>query len=259
MQSMREHSVYLNGIHGVSLVYATSSLVSSIAPGTESLDLVHRLWQAASGAELPSENQRKTQKVWDAAVVKKACEDITNLYVNDVTHCARLLAVARPESGKWLNALPVPSLGMLMSDESFRVAVRLRVGAPICSPHFCADCRLPVDQYGHHGLSCKKSAGRFLRHSSLNEIIRRSLVTANIPAVLEPRGTNDEDDRRPDGVSQLPWRNGLRLAWDVTCVDTVALSNVISSSIKAGEAARKAEEEKFRKYEYLAPEYDFVL
>ncbi|XP_055343134.1 uncharacterized protein LOC129591490 [Paramacrobiotus metropolitanus] len=239
-------------------VYATSSLVSSIAPGTEILDLVHQLWQAASCAELPSESLRKTQKVWDAAVVKKASEDITNLYVNDVTHCARLLAVARPESGKWLNALPVPSLGTLMSDESFRAAVGLRVGAPICSPHFCADCRLPVDQYGHHGLSCKKSAGRFLRHSSLNEIIRRSLVTANIPAVLEPRGTNDEDDRRPDGVSQLPWRNGLRLAWDVTCVDTVALSNVISSSIKAGEAARKAEEEKCRKYEYLAPEYDFV-
>ncbi|XP_055349888.1 uncharacterized protein LOC129596587 [Paramacrobiotus metropolitanus] len=180
-----------------------------------------------------------------------------NTFANDITHRARLLAVAQPESGKWLNALPTPSLGTLMSDESFRAAVGLRIGAPLCSPHLCTDCRLPVDKYGHHGLSCKKSAGRFIRHSALNEVIRRSLVTANIPAVLEPRGTSDVDERRPDGVSQLPWRNGRRLAWDVTCVDSFALSNVISSSTKAGEAARKAEEEKRRKYDYLANEYDF--
>ncbi|XP_055339051.1 uncharacterized protein LOC129588725 isoform X2 [Paramacrobiotus metropolitanus] len=239
-------------------VYATSSVVSDITTATECYDLVHQLWQTASGAELPAENVRRSQKVWDAALVKKTCEVIVNTFANDVTHCARLLAVAQPESGKWLNALPVPSLGTLMSDESFRVAVGLRIGAPICSSHLCTDCRLPVDEFGHHGLSCKKSAGRFMRHSSLNEVIRRSLVTANTPAVLEPRGTSDVDERRPDGVSQLPWRNGRRLAWDVTCVDTLALSNVISSSTKAGEAAKKAEEEKRRKYEYLADEYDFV-
>ncbi|XP_055345959.1 uncharacterized protein LOC129593591 [Paramacrobiotus metropolitanus] len=239
-------------------VHATSSLVSAITTGTESYDLALQMWQAAAGAELPPEILRRTQKVWDKALVQKTVEVIKNTFSNDVTHCARLLAVEQPESGKWLNALPVPSLGTLMSDESFRVAVGLRIGAPICNPHLCIDCRLPVDEYGHHGLSCKNSAGRFIRHSSLNEVIRRSLVTANTPAVLEPRGTSDVNDRRPDGVSQLPWRNGRRLAWDVTCVDTVALSNVVSSSIKAGEAARKAEDEKRRKYEYMAHEYEFA-
>ncbi|XP_055337089.1 uncharacterized protein LOC129587383 [Paramacrobiotus metropolitanus] len=239
-------------------VYATAPLVSTIASGTESLDLVHQLWQTATGTELPPENLRRVQKVWDVALVQKTCQIIKEELSSDVTHCARLLAVAEPESGKWLNALPVSSLGTLMSDESFRVAVGLRIGAAICRPHLCTDCRLPVDEYGHHGLSCKKSAGRFLRHTALNELIRRSLVTAKTPAVLEPLGTSDEDDRRPDGVSQMPWKNGLRLAWDVTCVDTVAFSNVISSSVKAGEAARKAEDEKRRKYEYLAPEYYFV-
>ncbi|XP_055350416.1 uncharacterized protein LOC129597023 [Paramacrobiotus metropolitanus] len=80
-------------------VYATSSVVSDITTATECYDLVHQLWQTASGAELPAENVRRSQKVWDAALVKKTCEVIVNTFANDVTHCARLLAVAQPESG----------------------------------------------------------------------------------------------------------------------------------------------------------------
>ena len=39
----------------------------------------------------------------------------------------RLLAAGRKESGAWLNALPVPSLGSCMEDETTRVAVGLRL------------------------------------------------------------------------------------------------------------------------------------
>ncbi|KAI8440936.1 hypothetical protein MSG28_009233 [Choristoneura fumiferana] len=45
-----------------------------------------------------------------------------------------------------------------------------------------------VNALGHHGLSCQKSAGHFSRHSALNEIIRRSLATVKVPALLEPSG-----------------------------------------------------------------------
>ena len=44
---------------------------------------------------------------------------------------ARLMATSQKESGAWLNALPVSSLGTLL------VAIALRMGADVCIPHSC--------------------------------------------------------------------------------------------------------------------------
>ena len=38
---------------------------------------------------------------------------------------ARLMAVSCPESGAWLNALPIAALGLRMSDDVVRVATVL--------------------------------------------------------------------------------------------------------------------------------------
>jgi hypothetical protein len=48
---------------------------------------------------------------------------------------ARLLATQQKESGAWLNCLPSSSLGTLLDDSSFRIAVALRTGQPVCEPH----------------------------------------------------------------------------------------------------------------------------
>ena len=72
----------------------------------------------------------------------------------------RLLAAGRKESGAWLNALPVPSLGSCMEDETTRVAVDLRLGTPVCRPHECSHCGATVDGLATHGLSCRWSEGR---------------------------------------------------------------------------------------------------
>ena len=60
---------------------------------------------------------------------------------------------------------------------------------------------------GLHALSCK-SKGRLPHHSALNNIVKRALVAANIPATLEPCGLCRGDDRRPDGASLIPWVRG---------------------------------------------------
>jgi hypothetical protein len=72
---------------------------------------------------------------------------------------ARLIAAAAPHSGAFLHARPCSSLiGMRLDDSSLRIAVALRLGAPICAPHACI-CGGIVDSTGTHGLSCRKSAG----------------------------------------------------------------------------------------------------
>ncbi|XP_063630746.1 zinc finger protein 570-like [Cydia splendana] len=98
-----------------------------------------------------------------------------------------------------------------------------------------------VDRLGHHGLSCQKSAGRFSRHASLNDIIRRSLATINVPALLESTGIIRDDGKRPDGVSLVPWSLGRMLVWNATCVDTLAPSHLQRTTVKAGGAAESAE------------------
>lgn len=174
----------------------------------------------------------------------------------DVIAKARLLASSTKESGAWLRALPVSSLGLLLDDAALRIAVALRLGAPICEEHRCI-CGQSVDTHGLHGLSCKKSRGRHGRHAALNELIKRALASAVVPSVLEPVGLDRGDGKRPDGLTSFTWRNGKCLIWDVTCVDTMAVSYIAGTSDTAGSAADEAERRKTVKYQRLMDHYHF--
>ena len=59
-------------------------------------------------------------------------------------------------------------------------------------------------------------------------------------ARLEPPGLVRENEKRPDGITLVPWSNGQILVWDATCGDTLAPSYVNQSSILAGSVAEKA-------------------
>ena len=139
---------------------------------------------------------------------QSAAEDLTK---------ACLLAVSCQESGAWLNALPISSVGLRMEDEVVRIAVGLRRGLPLCHPHLCSGCGAEVGEDGIHGLSCHYSKGRHSRHAALNDIVKRSLDAAKIPSHLEPLGLYRSDGKRPDGASVVPWQRGKILVWDVTC------------------------------------------
>ena len=107
------------------------------------------------------------------------------------------------------------------------MAVGLRLGVALCSPHSCQHCGATVDQFGLHGLSCRFSTGRHYRHAALNEIIHRALTTSHIPSRLEPTGLDRSDGKRPDGITMMvPWKNGNLLVWDATCSDTYAPSHL---------------------------------
>ena len=164
----------------------------------------------------------------------------------------------KEESGAWLQTLPVSSLGLRMEDDVFRVATGLRLGVPICQPHKCQLCGSPVDRQGTHGLHCRKSLGRHPRHSAINDLIKRSLGSAKIPAHLEPAGICRSDGKRPDGATVLPWRNGRILVWDATCPDTFAPSHRDLATRGAGAVADQAEERKKAKYAELATTHHFV-
>src|SRR6266536_1633438 len=148
-------------------------------------------------------------------------------------------------------------MGLKLEDKAVSIAVGLRIGAPIVSAHRCA-CGQSVGEDGTHGLSCRRSAGRQLRHQLLNDILHRTLQTAGVPAVREPTGLIRGDGKRPDGGTLIPWSHGKTLIWDATCPDTFAASHVAGSAIAAGSAADKAETLKTEKYSELALRHHFV-
>ena len=76
--------------------------------------------------------------------------------------------------------------------------------SPVCAHHTCI-CGATVKSSGFHGLSCRKSAGRIIRHNALNDLIKRSLaLTAEIPSRLEPTSLSRSDGKRSDGITLMP-------------------------------------------------------
>ncbi|XP_055351591.1 uncharacterized protein LOC129597910 [Paramacrobiotus metropolitanus] len=239
-------------------IHSVSGLLSSLLPDHGVVDVSGAVesWKLkARQPEIPELAYRKSQKAWDLPLCNVSLSSLLEVFQGDEISTARLLAQSRPESGIWLNALPSAHIGNLLGDDELKISVGLRLGATICEPHDCVKCLKPVDGYGHHGLSCVFSAGRHPRHGGLNSII---CVSAGVPAKLEPRGTSHTTERRPDGCTTFAWKRGLCLAWDVTCVDTVALSHVKATSTTVGAAAVQAEDKKSRLYIYLAGRYLFV-
>ena len=191
-----------------------------------------------------------SQRSWDAVAISHG-KTALDVHYTDPIDRARLLAVSAPHAGDWLNALPVASCGLRLDDESIRVAVGLRLGCTLCAAHRCF-CGAVVDPRGIHGLSCRLAAGRLACHNALNDIIHRAFGSAGVPSVLEPRGLTSSDERRPDGMTMIPWSDGRCLAWDATVSNSLAGSHLNRTVPVAGAAAEFAADAKIRKYADLS-------
>ena len=84
------------------------------------------------------------------------------------------------------------------------------------------------------------------------------MISASILAKLQPTGTERDSDKRPDGMTMLPWKRGKAAAWDVTVVDTMAQSYIDHSLTTVGYAANEAEQKKAEKYRHLETNFIFV-
>ncbi|CAM1324600.1 Uncharacterised protein r2_g3335 [Pycnogonum litorale] len=242
----------------LSSVFSTNDLVAEILRVSVASDpeaaLAVDAWKATTNKSIPE--NIGVQKEWDRPIADQIYENLLHGSV-DSKNRPRLLAVATKESGAWLHALPSSSLGLLMDNDTTRIACSLRLGVPLCKPHTCR-CGHSVEGLGLHGLACRKYAGRKSRHDSINDIILRGLSSAGIPSIAEPPGTCRDDGKRPDGLTLVPWSNGRSLLWDVTCVDTLAESNITYSTQSPGGAAAQAELRKTKTYASLKKDHIFV-
>ena len=171
---------------------------------------------------------------------------------------ARLLASKAPHSSDWLYALPITACGLRLSDDAVRVVVGLYLGLNICEPHPCPSGAM-VTSRGTHGLSSKRSSDRSTRHQQIHDAIWRALKRADVPSTKETAGLLRGDEKRPDGLTLVPWQSGCSLTWDVTVVDTLASSYMPTTSVTLCGAAKAVATWKRAKYAEIIQSHHFVL
>ena len=81
---------------------------------------------------------------------------------------------------------------------------------------------------------------------------------AKIPAEKEPPDLLRSDNKRPDGVTLIPWKQGKCLAWDVTMPDTCAQSHLPTTATNVGHAADKSAVSKTQKYQSILQTHLFT-
>ena len=79
----------------------------------------------------------------------------------------------------------------------------------------------------------------------------------HILATNEPTGLLRGDEKRPDGISLVPWQGGQHLTWDATVVDTFASSYSSTISTTPGGVADKAATRIRSKYFSISQTYMF--
>ena len=110
------------------------------------IDRALQMWKAFGGSTPPAGPEAPIQKCWDLQVIKRASDSLLHTATDNYT-TARIQAVLAPHAGDWLNAPPISSVGLRLTNEALRVAVGLRLGANICTPHIYR-CSAQVD--GEH-------------------------------------------------------------------------------------------------------------
>ena len=83
-----------------------------------------------------SAQHSQKQKSWDIPLCQLRLNHLMEAS-NSIFDKARLLAVSAPYASHWLNAIPIPSLGLKMDNRSLRIACRHKLGSPLCQPHEC--------------------------------------------------------------------------------------------------------------------------
>jgi len=95
------------------------------------------------------------------------------------------------------------------------------------------------------------------RHHVINDLIWRALFKAGLPSIKESHGLLRSDNKRPDGLTLIPWRDGRCTTCDVTVTDIVVPSYLNISSACAASAAEAAAKRKEDKYTDIACNYYF--
>ncbi|XP_065321304.1 uncharacterized protein LOC135928769 [Gordionus sp. m RMFG-2023] len=219
----------------------------SLKPNSSFNDVIIE-WRTRIYADHPLPESNK-QKDWDRPIIALCVESLlSRMQLSDRPLFSSLLN----GSGHVLEAIPSINLQLQLNKNELTHANGIRLNCLITQPHICSGCGSTVLGNGRHSIHCRSCKGRIVRHNLCNSIILRALRSAQIPSTLEPSGLYRSDEKRPDGISQIPWKRGQSLVWDYSCIDPLAPSNQTVNILE------KKETLKIAKYSEISQEYIFI-
>jgi len=137
----------------------------------------------------------------------------------------------------------------------------LRLVASLCpmdAQHTCRPiCDVPVDTSGVHGLACRKSAVRHMRHNrrqrthQASSCVSQWSVGAGAKLIVHAEAMKNV-------LAVWLCCPGLSMVWDFTCPDNLATSHLNRSVLLAGSAANEAESRNVMEFRSLSAGYSFV-
>jgi hypothetical protein len=156
----------------------------------------------------------------------------------------RLACCATPEAGAWLRALPSHTLGLVLTPEEFRVALRIRLGLPVFAAARCGYCETPMDESGVHALSCMYGGYHVRRHNAVRDVFAAVAEAGALGPVVEAAGLDGGmggvEGRRPADVLLPRFERGADVA-----VDFAVICPTAAYHMRAGEAHPKAALERY--------------
>lgn len=66
-----------------------------------------------------------------------------------------------------------------------------------------------------------------------------------------------DNEKRPDGVTPLPWEVDRQVVWDATCIETLAAANSVYYTVESGFAAKKCGKPKMPEVLQSGGSFDF--
>ena len=137
---------------------------------------------------------------------------------------ARLLSLALPHAGDWIDALPSPSLNLNLDSRSFGAVMGYRLGVPLMQSGDCrsSSCDLPQDEMGDHALHCRDDRGlKSGRHDRIRDVIFKAAQHASLNPLKEMPGLIPGSLSRPADVYIGNWVDGRKVAFDVSVTSPV--------------------------------------
>ena len=168
---------------------------------------------------------------------------------------SRLTSCADHNSGDWLKATPNRHVGLFLNDEEFRNAVSLRIGTKFFLPHNCR-CGAVVDEHGVHCFACSRNNAKILRHTMVNRCVSATVASAGFQTRMEPTVIENKFGVRPDGMTIIPFKRGLNLAWDVSIPHPLCRSH-LDTNKEIGALANQVERSKVSKYSCIKQDFFF--
>ena len=233
------HAAYLSSVCAAGIPE-----VGAAAPTAAHVELAKAgLAAAAPGAPLWGISQHKLAAPIDEAVFAEL-----KTAAISVAEKARLLSVSGPRASAWVTATPNPGLGLHLAPGEFRAAAKLRLGmllGPEGTRCVYRKCNKPLDQHGHHALTCKHGGDPQRRHNALSRVIYTHARHAGLGASLERgAGIVQANQRRPADVLVPSWTADRDGALDVTVISPHCIGDIVrmageTAGFAAGHAAAK--------------------